>query len=641
MKLSKLLFLITIISGTAMASLPEMIYLETPTLAITTNYYYAIDQGKLWHKSNTQNHPDGEIQNWKLFRETGLPFHRKTLEPLAGDNKLINVFADGDVICVIDETDRIYLHQTGSRPVPVDTPYNWGDAWGAPFANEMYIPRNTRGMTITRRSANTIGYMEDRIGNKIKGGGEGPINENGQGSFGGLIHIYLLSEDGAEINYADTGLPTGFGYRYSTPLRGRFIAENIAGSGSIVFLIGETGRIFSKPLDFDMNGNNPMMYNYSYYPVENDEYDGDNEDRFGFVNLPAIPWNEEPEIPMWGLRAITKEISMLSTGKGNAQRELRVQGRNEVGLYGYYHKQIFTQDEWDFTVTNIPFKNDEILVSTFNKKEFQLGAKKDMYFSGKMKIKQLFGEKKITADVLNYNLVDSPATIRITLPTKEQFNILLHTVDMWTMQSLDDPGRDGSPKLSFGTVEIPQNVLSTNNKRIRRFLEKYLIKAHLAEFRFNIMASTEFVVIESRDGNIPIKWHFGNSEIPDPGKINGYLPFINNTEYLLKEYHSKDAIKKAISENKKLLHKYSELLVDIKKQSLLQTATSAGVAVVEHLPVIRWIDEWSVFPAPKKLFRWGPALIYKRADLLKKLSKDLKEVIKIIEARILSYEALL
>jgi hypothetical protein len=51
---------------------------------------------------------------------------------------------------------------------------------------------------------------------------------------------------------------------------------------------------------------------------------------------------------------ITKNITILLTGEGNAARELRVQGRNKDGSYGYFYKNIFAQ-KWNFKATGEKF----------------------------------------------------------------------------------------------------------------------------------------------------------------------------------------------------------------------------------------------------------------------------------------------
>src|SRR6185436_930940 len=66
-------------------------------------------------------------------------------------------------------------------------------------------------------------------------------------------------------------------------------------------------------------------------------------------SLPPEPWRAQPPMP----GAFTSAITIVQNGKGNAARELRVEGVNKDNTAGYWRKAIFAAD-WSFQTTGAP-----------------------------------------------------------------------------------------------------------------------------------------------------------------------------------------------------------------------------------------------------------------------------------------------
>lgn len=127
-----------------------------------------------------------------------------------------------------------------------------------------------------------------------------------------------------------------------------FVADNMAVSASTFMVIGYESRLGGREealcirtalKDLDSLGWNPM-HHYGYFP------DAQKPD---MQVVPLESWRDHP-LPLAvqeGKGFITKNITIVQTGEGNASRRLLVEGRNENGVAGYYFKNI-DEKEWQF-----------------------------------------------------------------------------------------------------------------------------------------------------------------------------------------------------------------------------------------------------------------------------------------------------
>eukprot|EP01027_Heterolobosea_sp_BB2_P008109 GEZU01012038.1.p1 GENE.GEZU01012038.1~~GEZU01012038.1.p1 ORF type:complete len:421 (-),score=126.02 GEZU01012038.1:135-1397(-) len=143
------------------------------------------------------------------------------------------------------------------------------------------------------------------------------------------------------------------------PRRNKFVAEHFATGGSLCCVIDRTGAMYTRMIDYDVNGENPLI-TYSYQRGKHDTNKIDN----GFydwvraklgslygevkevVTMPAVDWKEQPRLPA-GCKVDPRTLTVIQTGKGNASRELRIEGINEDEHNGYFYKML-NDDHWQF-----------------------------------------------------------------------------------------------------------------------------------------------------------------------------------------------------------------------------------------------------------------------------------------------------
>ena len=275
--------------------------LKTRTFAFTSEYYIRAGDGTLRLKPNLER--TGRDYDWE---ELALP---------AEAGRVGAISADGNNLIAVSETGRVLYMNFKPRA--------WHVKWGKPFGKELYLPPN-RGWAISHRGPEAGGF------------------EDPDGKFHaisvGVTTLYLLSEDGTEIRYTDPWLSAEFNYRLDTPLEGRFIGAALSASGSTLFVADAAGRMFTRLADFDTVGSDPLL-KYSFEPSA----------RKDVIRLPAENWRRQPRID----GRITSAITILQTGKGNAGRELRVEGVDPEGYGGYYAKGIYAP-AWSFVRTGRP-----------------------------------------------------------------------------------------------------------------------------------------------------------------------------------------------------------------------------------------------------------------------------------------------
>lgn len=480
-KLTGLFFAITLISATSIPfaatapPLPARIIIKTPTQTFNRYYYFAIHEGRIWHKPNTET--TGKTEPWTLFLKTGLP-HNRDVKNYPAPRSVQAIHADADEIVALSDTGRFYwlrLEKGASWDGRV-----WNHTWGWPDMEPLHLDgpaANARAWAIGRRNRDVL-WHEDIDG-----------NPHHYGTMG-ITTLYALNADGTEIRFTDSGLPADFSHTLTLPERGRFIAEALSASASTLFVIDAAGRMFTRLVDFDTIGSDPMFFKYSYRREKRNDRGSDWDSNFTNWSLPAESWHEQPAIPLNSRAAITREITILQNGHGNAARELRVAGRDASGRAGYWHKQI-PEPVWQFTPDD-----RNIATASFLKPGAtppQRADNGDISYTGRMHngTDYLPG---ISIELLDFNLAESPALLRIT-EGSVQFDAILHTVEAWTYLKRNDPGRDGTAKVFLGTIDLPRAVTPVMQKsRAHRLLRRHRLKT----FRFILEATTEHVHLQLR-----------------------------------------------------------------------------------------------------------------------------------------------
>jgi hypothetical protein len=366
------------------------------------------------------------------------------VEPL----RIERITADADELVAVSSFGNFYFLRFENQSSMV--PDLWRMAEGVP-SSPLRLSDATatyRSLEIGRRNHEVL-YWEDPVGNPHHWGKDG------------ISTLYLLSADGTSIKYFDTGLPADFSHEFCGPERGRFVARALSASGSTVFLINDKAEMYTRLMDFDTVGNNPMFFDYAFDSMRRPEDRGqDPATLFRPIRLPGEPWLRQPDIPQGG-RA-TSRITILQTGEGNAARELRVGAFDPTGRWGYFAKAIFAP-RWNFVPTPVPDPLFPLLSATV-----VTGVSGDRRYVGRANQKS----EEVSLTLEDFNLACSPATVTIR-DGSGTISARLHTVDVWSYRRQRDPGRDGTPRVLFGTLELDNaGDLSSRSSRWSRSLDR-------------------------------------------------------------------------------------------------------------------------------------------------------------------------
>lgn len=451
---------------------PETIKIKTPTQTFNRYFYLALHNGRIFYKPNTET--TGIQSDWQKFLGTGLPNNRK-IKHYPVPSSISEIHADADEIVALSDTGRFYWLRV-EKGVSWDGKV-WNHLWGWPEAEPLFLKgrgAKPRAWGIGRRNGDVL-YHEDIDGN--------------QHHFGtmGITTLYVLTATGREICFTDSGLPADFSHSITLPDRGRFIAVNMSVSASTLFVINAAGKMYTRLVDFDTIGSDPMFFKYTYRREKREGRGEDWNSNFTPWTLPAEDWRQQPDIQLDGQAVLSSMITILQNGRGNAARELRVAGKNTAGRTGYYHKKIF-DERWAFTEDAVPLDESTLLHKGL--RETQVTVNEDIHYYGKIRTDGKY-VPAVSAELVDFNLSESPCTLRL-IENGNVFDTKLHTVEAWIHLKRNDPGRDGTAKVFLGTLEIPDDHKSRG--KTFQMLRKY----HLKTFRFIVEATTKHVYVRTR-----------------------------------------------------------------------------------------------------------------------------------------------
>lgn len=461
------------------------VYIKTRTETFNSRYYYALKDGRIWFKPNAET--TGKNEPWRLFGKEGLPDNPGIFgfSTYPKPRAITEIYADADELLAVDDTGLFHLKTAKSKSFSSDD--LWHEIWGFPKTDRLYhneFSKEARAITLGRRHGDAL-WHED-----IRG------NAHHYGSMG-TTTIYVLSKDGRKVRFTDNGLPADFSHSLCLPERGRFVAENLAASASMLFVIDKHGDMRTHLEDYDLNGGAGIFFNYSYGPVPKNSLPGtDPKTTFNTWALPMDNWDnefyphEQPRIELKGKARLSKDITILLTGHGNAERELRVAGYDEDGNEGYYFKKIFER-EWAFKQADVRINPERLLDNedVLHPERAMLARSEDERYSGEIDIPGL-GKRQV--ELVDFNLECSPAKLLITPGSGgPAVEAELHTIEAWTGIKRLDPGYDGTPKIMYGTLiaKDPENAPAVLRNR------------HLDTFAFSVRASTDY--IEIMEANAP------------------------------------------------------------------------------------------------------------------------------------------
>jgi len=463
--------------------LPDVVRIRAPYQSFNNHHYYALVNGRIWEKERVKTET-GQPETvtdatWHLMEGTGLPHRPKK----RGDGEqarfvpvgwILAIVADDDEIIALGANQRVYFKRLYPTRRFDD---RWYDLWGFPIRGRFYWPDDKldfKGWGVGRRRLDSTGYFSDVDGNEHVSG------------FG-ITTTYILDADGHTIWYADTGLPPRMSHRMCGPERGRVISENLDASASTMMLIDRHGNIWTRLADYDTQGGTPG-HRYSYERVGLDDLDPfDPRTIDTNMSLPAEPWIHHPSVALEGQGAISQEITILQTGLGNDARELRVVGRGPGGELGYYWKALL-DESWQFQATPLSLAEIRWLDPAELGGTPDLAPSEDFALRGQLDVK---GVGLLDVHIPDFNLTCTPATVNVSVGDSV-LPLELHLVDAWTPFREPDPGYDGTPKGSLGTLVLPEGAADSADPAVQELIAA--LEPHLLD--------TYGVWVEANDGYV-------------------------------------------------------------------------------------------------------------------------------------------
>jgi len=462
--------------------LPATVFLKTATQSLCRGYAFTLVDGRIFFKPTDA----GEGELWRLLTGSGLP-HGSGVRPA---KRVVSIAADADELYAISDEGVVYLlfveRDRKQRPFRWIDRHGWPDA--TPLVLNDLVARH-RAWSVGTRDAGVLWY-EDVAG-----------NAHHYGTMG-IATLYFLSADGREIRFADTGLPSDFSHSILGPERGAFVSVSLSASASTLFVMGDAGEMYTRLADFDTLGSDPMFFKYTYRPVKSELRGDDYASNFTPWALPSEPWRKQPPIPLSGEAALSRHVTILQTGRGNAARELRVAGRSADGSAGYWHKAIF-DSAWRFTPAPLTIDPRDLLDrERVAGGRGSRGPTLEVALAGSM---WLDGSREpdLAFSVPDFAIREGSSRLEVSMGG-ERVALQLHTVDMWTYVKRYDPGFDGTPKLFHATVVIPPGALDGVSAGLRDRVKALFGPIDGELFALKAEATERYLLIESPAGLVDL-----------------------------------------------------------------------------------------------------------------------------------------
>lgn len=324
MKYLQIIFFFITWNGAALAEAPiANLKIELKTTNSTFNHVqdFTLYDGKLWYRLRYM--PDNAWQEIPLKKLEGAKFQE--------------IKADGANLMVSDSRGLIYYkkvldewrHHGEYKSRDIALKSSWIPFWfSVPFARlpqflpimdfHLRLPKGARSWAMSHRGTFNF-YFEDIRGEQ-------------HDAFHMVTTAYAIPENGKDILFADPFLVGGFRRVIKGP-HPNFIGDKIDASASMLFLVGDLNgetKYFTRLADFDTMGRNPILPGFWYR---------------GAAGMTT--WDEVTVPVLEGKGSLSKNITIFQTGVGNSARELRIEGKDQTGLAGFYRKSISDKD-WAF-----------------------------------------------------------------------------------------------------------------------------------------------------------------------------------------------------------------------------------------------------------------------------------------------------
>ena len=497
---------------------PDSVTLRTMTQSYCDYYDFELVDGRIYSKARGSS-------NWELFLKTGLPNVGKD-----SPSAVREISADADTICAFD--DQGYMYYCYLAKTAPEKPFRWQRRYGFPKDNQFQQTGETlskRAWSMGARRVEVL-YHEDIYGNPHHWGTMG------------IETFYFLSEDGRSIRFCDSGLPQDMSHSIQVPEEGRFICENISASASTLFVIGNHGSMYTRMIDFDTMGCDPMFFQYTYDKLEQ-KYPGTSYfSNYSPWALPAEDWRKQPDIKLKGKARLTKMITIAQNGQGNSARELRVGGTNEDGEVGYYHKMI-NDSEWSFTRADIHLDSTTFLDS----KKPEMAESRILEYNGYL-AKNGENLEDVSCKIKGVDL-HSTGKCELEISCGEDlFKCTLFLVEKWTYITRDKPGYDGTSRNYFVTAECDLSNLDSYSPEFKELISDMFEGKNHALFAISGEGTEAYFHIELAGGGAqsilsPITGYNDYTVFASSEESTSYSPSTFKYLYML----SQPTLKKSIS----------------------------------------------------------------------------------------------
>ena len=286
---------------------------------------YGIVDGKLWRQRDEEDAAS-------LFGNGQPPDHQRPLVAVIADeaNHFITVTDDG-----------LMQHHDDNA---------WDTLWGLPplrsrrttLALPVALTSLRPGRIAYSQRHENVGYYEDTVGSQFNWG------------IAGCTSVYVLSEDGRQLLFADPWIPADFSREVMLPIvDGEMVlGTSIAASASTLFLMAPDGGLYVRFDDYDHNGGTPF-YKYRYHLNAPHGLAGsDPASELQVRALPGFGWEAIEAIPLEGAARLSRRIAVVQTGEGNDARLLQVVGDDVDGHRGVYERKLLN-DSWHFRAADV------------------------------------------------------------------------------------------------------------------------------------------------------------------------------------------------------------------------------------------------------------------------------------------------
>lgn len=414
--------------------LPARVDVRSSTQSSNRNYYFAVKGGSLYVKPNYER--TGKKGSWQ-----------RVPAPDCLDGDIQTIDADDDELIAINSARQIFgMDQALSIP----SRFNWTSRWGFPFwaGDGFTVPGDALAWAWTVISPRESGYWIDPAGNR---------HEVGEGK---VSHILSLRKERNRITMNDPWLPRDRSYEICTPRRGTFKVRNIAASGSVVFVIGNNGDMYTRLWDFDIAGLDKTFFQYSY------------EDQRGLANpaiqLPGDHWVQQPKIR----GRITDRISITTVGRGTDHRTLRVEGRNAKGVPGFWQKDLYTLNRgssgWKFVKTPKAKLTGKPLANRRGDSSARGAAPMEGY-------RFTLNGASYTAEIPDFNIYCNRSLLRVGPEGGEKVDLTLHIDD--TVRVFERARSiDQTPRRFVAVIQVTDQAraAAADNPAVAQFLSDFL-----------------------------------------------------------------------------------------------------------------------------------------------------------------------